>query len=349
MDVKEVIQLFSNKDAVYITIKNTSHGDDDFRETLLVDFGTEKIVIKLAANVFTDEKHLLLWERIATEYRKLGYYCPLFIRATDGTYPTVSYKGKDCIVWGEEYSRYRSAEELIKEKFSDTHLVNDGYYSFIDDALIMDAKVASCHFDYTDMPSAYCMFELYDPSDKTDETTADAEKWLDVAKTLPKEYSSQVKRIWNNWLSARRELEKIYHQLPTSVFQADINDTNVLLDEDGNFKGVYDFNIGGREVYINYIFRQTPYVSTWDSYAHLEKDDLFLNRIIHALEISKKAYSFSDLEKTAAPLLYKCIRPLWWYASRELKNAGTDSNKIKQHLDLIEYEQTREIEFAKHM
>lgn len=51
MDVKEVIQLFSNKDAVYITIKNTSHGDDDFRETLLVDFGTEKIVIKLAANV----------------------------------------------------------------------------------------------------------------------------------------------------------------------------------------------------------------------------------------------------------------------------------------------------------
>lgn len=243
MDVKEVIQLFSNKDAVYITIKNTSHGDDDFRETLLVDFGTEKIVIKLAANVFTDEKHLLLWERIATEYRKLGYYCPLFIRATDGTYPTFSYKGKDCIVWGEEYSRYRSAEELIKEKFSDTHLVNDGYYSL----------------------------------------------------------------------------------------------------------GVYDFNIGGREVYINYIFRQTPYVSTWDSYAHLEKDDLFLNRIIHALEISKKAYSFSDLEKTAAPLLYKCIRPLWWYASRELKDAGTDSNKIKQHLDLIEYEQTREIEFAKHM
>ena len=43
MDVKEVIQLFSNKDAVYITIKNTSHGDDDFRETLLVDFGTEKL------------------------------------------------------------------------------------------------------------------------------------------------------------------------------------------------------------------------------------------------------------------------------------------------------------------
>lgn len=53
--------------------------------------------------------------------------------------------------------------------------------------------------------------------------------------------------------------------------------------------------------------------------------------------------------KAAAPLLYKCIRPLWWYASRELKDAGTDRNKIKQHLDLIEYEQNREIAFAKYM
>jgi hypothetical protein len=67
------------------------------------------------------------------------------------------------------------------------------------------------------------------------------------------------------------------------------------------------------------------------------------------LEVSRKVYIFSDIEKAAAPLLYKCIRPLWWYASRELKDAGTDRNKIKQHLDLIEYEQTREIAFAKYM
>ena len=60
-------------------------------------------------------------------------------------------------------------------------------------------------------------------------------------------------------------------------------------------------------------------------------------------------YSFSDLEKKAAPLLYKCIRPLWWNASMELKEYGTDSKKIQGHLDKIEYEQTREIDFAEHM
>jgi hypothetical protein len=349
MDINDVVKLFSDKSPINIDIKNTSHGDEDFRETLLADFGGEKMVIKLSANGFTDEKHLTLWERIAGEYRDLGYYCPRFIRALDGTFPTVIYKERNCIAWGEEYSKYRSADELIKEKFSDTKLVRDGWYTFLEDAMIMDAKVAACHFDYTDLPSAYCMFETFEPGDKNDETTEDGERWLTLAKTLPQKYKARVERIWNNWLEARNELEKIYHNLPVSVFQADINDTNVLLDEDGTFKGVYDFNIGGREVYINYLVRQAPYVSTNDTYGGIEADDNFLKRVLHALDIVKKVYSFSDLEKKAAPLLYKCIRPLWWHASDELEEAGTDDTKIQHHLDAIEYEQTREIDFLRHM
>ncbi len=344
-----MVGLFAKSIPDKIEIKNTSHGEDDFRETLFVDLEGGKLVIKLASNGFSDEKHLILWERIAMEYRNLGYYCPQFIRAMDGTFPAVSYQNRNCIAWGEEFSKYRSAAELIRDRFPDTKLVEDGWYSFFEDAMMMDARVAACHFDYTDLPSAYCMFELFDPCDKSDETTEDAERWLETAKTLPEKYTAQVERIWNNWIEARRKLETIYHRLPTSVFQADINDTNVLLDEDGNFKGVYDFNTGGREVYINYIMRQAPYVSTADIYGSLEMDDTFLKRVFHALDIAKKVYSFSDLEKRAAPLLYQCIRPLWWYASEELKEAGTDHAKIQQHLDAIEYEQTRRIDFAKHM
>lgn len=349
MDAKDVVGLFTKSIPQNTEIKNTSHGDNDFREALFVDLGNEKIVVKLASNGFTDEKHLALWERIAKEYRDLGYYCPQFIRALDGTFPTIMYKDRNCIAWGEEFSKYRSAEELISDKFADTKLVKDGWYTFLEDAMIMDAEVASCHFDYTDLPSAYCMFELFDPDDERDETTEDAKKWLAIAKTLPEKYSDRVERIWNNWLEARRELEKIYHQLPTSVFQADINETNVLLDEDGRFKGVYDFNIGGREVYINYIVRQAPYVSTAETHERWGEADTFLNRVLHALDIAKKVYSFSDLEKKAAPLLYKCIRPLWWYASDELKEAGADDTKIQKHLDAIEYEQTRDIDYISHM
>ena len=349
MDVNEIAGLFTNSIPKNVETRNTSHGDDDFREALLVDLGNEKLVIKLSSNGFTDEKHLVLWERIAKEYRDLGYYCPQFIRALDGSFPTVLYKGRSCIAWGEEFSKYRSAEELINDKFSDTRLVKDGWYSFLEDAMIMDAKVAACHFDYTDLPSAYCMFEVFDPGDECDETTEDAKKWLAIAEALPEKYTARVDKIWNNWTEARKKLEEIYHRLPTSVFQADINDTNVLLDEDGHFKGVYDFNIGGREVFINYLVRQAPYVSTDETYGSIDADDNFLKRVLHALDIVKKVYSFSDLEKEAAPLLYKCIRPLWWHASVELKEAGTDDAKILRHLDAVEYEQTRDIDFLSYM
>jgi hypothetical protein len=40
---------------------------------------------------------------------------------------------------------------------------------------------------------------------------------------------------------------------------------------------------------------------------------------------------------------------LWWHASIELKEVGTDDTKIYKHLDAIEYEQTRDIDFLSHM
>ncbi len=54
----------------------------------------------------------------------------------------------------------------------------------------------------------------------------------------------------------RNELEQIYFKLPTSVFQADLNSTNLLLDDNGRFAGVFDFNLCGRDVFLNYLFRE---------------------------------------------------------------------------------------------
>lgn len=76
MDVNDIVRLFTKSIPKRIEMKNTSHGDDDFREALLVDLGNKKIIVKLSSNGFTDENHLALWERIAKEYRDLGYYCP---------------------------------------------------------------------------------------------------------------------------------------------------------------------------------------------------------------------------------------------------------------------------------
>jgi len=344
IEQREIARLFREEEPVNITVKNSSHGEEDFREALLVEYEDEKIVIKLAENGFTDEEHLMMWMTIAEKYKELGYYCPQFIKALDGTFPKVSYNGHNCIVYAEEYSKYRSADELIKDKYQESGLMEEGYYSFLRDVVLMNARVAAEHYDFTELPSGYCMFETFEPGDECDEVAEDATKWKQVADKLPEQFREQVERIWNNWLEARKQLRDIYDDLPTSVFQADINDTNVLLDEDGKFQGVYDFNIGGKEVFLNLIFREAPYVSTrgWDLF---DTEDYFLNCIKKVLQISSEVYSFNELEKQAAPLLYKCIKPLYWYSTELLKKAGNEENKIQSCLDFIEYEQTREIDF----
>ena len=82
----------------------------------------------------------------------------------------------------------------------------------------------------------------------------------------------------------RRELEKIYFKLPFSVFQADFNKTNVLIDADGKFVGICDFNLAGRDEFLNYLFREILGET-------MEEE---LAEILRALRIVKKYYTFSE-------------------------------------------------------
>ena len=71
MEQKEIARLFREEEPLKITVKNSSRGESDFREALFVEYGDEKIVIKLADNGFTDEEHLTMWMTIAEKYKEL--------------------------------------------------------------------------------------------------------------------------------------------------------------------------------------------------------------------------------------------------------------------------------------
>ena len=43
MDINDVVGFFTKSIPQSIETKNTSHGDDDFRETLLVDFDMKRL------------------------------------------------------------------------------------------------------------------------------------------------------------------------------------------------------------------------------------------------------------------------------------------------------------------
>lgn len=320
---QQIISLFSKEPVTDIKVINTSHGDEDFREALIVTFeGGRKSVIKAADNEFTDESSVRMWKRCVEEYTALGYYCPQIFGTLDKSFPRVNYKGHDCILYGEEFSKYETADKF------------ENCIPFRDELYLMTARVAKKRFDYTDRPSAYTLFVPF-PGDEIDEVTENALEFKNYCEILPQRFHEQTERMFSRWEQNRSELEKLYSDLPFSVFQADFNDTNVLLNEDGRFVGLCDFNLAGRDEFLNYLFREI-FTGSFDEE---------LNEIIRALKIVKKEYSFSDEERKAALLIYRCVKPLWFTRVESLKEAGENKEEIQKILDEMEYAQTRDIDF----
>lgn len=332
-ELAEVFHLFFDELPSEVDIKNTSRGEEDFREAVIAAWDSgEKYVLKLSDNDFTFPEKIRAWQRCVQEYRKLGYYCPEIIASKNGDFPVVSYKGHNCVVFAEEFCEFSVAEERCVEGAEAVAYEK----KWADAAWLMNAKMAAQKFDFCEYPSGYCLFERFCPSDKTDEVLENALEWKEYVDKLPRNFHEQTERIWKRWNDNRNELEQIYRKLPSSVFQADLNTTNLLLDENGEFVGVFDFNLCGRDVFLNYFIREM----------HWQHE---LQYLLDTLKNVSRVYCFSELEKKAAPLLYRCLVPLWFTERELLLEAGQDEEKIQKCLDRTEELQTKEIPFAEYM
>ena len=326
-DILSIIKMFTAEAVSEYNIKDSSRGDSDFREAVFVTAESgNRLVIKLACNAFTTAESIRMWQRCVGEYLKQGYYCPQIFASLDGHFPTVEYKGHECVVYAEEFSKYESVDKV------------DEAESYRDELYIMTAHIAAQYYDYTSIPSGYTLFDLF-PGDEVDEVTLNALEFRKYCQTLPECFKEQADRIFHRWEENRKTLEGVYHKLPFSVFQADFNDTNVLVDNEGRFVGIYDFNLAGRDEILNYLFREI-FNGTFEEE---------LNEILRALKIASEYYRFSDEEIKAAPLIYRCVKPLWYTRVYELKEAKEDVKAIRDCLDKMENAQIREIDFGSYM
>lgn len=332
MEICDIVKQFCNEEPKSIEIIDTSRGDADFREVILAEGASgQKYVIKLADNDFTFPEKIEMWKRTVEAYRSLGYYCPRIFHDRTGQFPKISYKGHNCVAYREEYAPYRCVQERGPKMTYET--------TYLTDIWIMTAKIAGKYLDYGKYSSGYCLFDTFCPSDEVDEVLENALSWKEYAETLPEEFTEQVQQIWQLWMKNRRELEQIYHTLPTSVFQADLNPTNLLIDENGKFVGVYDFNLCGKDVFLNYLFREI----------YGEDFEPEISRIKEMLQVVSKYYIFSESEKKAALMLYRCIKPLWFTKLHKLKSLEGNTEAIKKHLDETQKGLTEEIDFSAYM
>ncbi len=335
-ELKKIFRLFFDEAPASFRTLITSRDSSDFRETVIAAAGSgKKYVIKLADNDFTFPEKIAMWRRTAEEYRRLGYLCPRILPDAAGTFPYVEYEGHHCAAWAEEYMPLRTAEDRFSREPENKENIRAGY---TEDLWTMTARVAARHFDYTRYPSAYCLFETFCPSDRTDEVLENALEWKKYADTLPGMFQSRVQRIWKLWSDNRNALQGRYRHLPSSVFQADLNPSNLLIDSGSRFAGVLDFNLCGREVFLNYLMRE--------NYGDFDGE---LAAIRTALTVSAGHYSFTQAEKDLAASLFRCLKPLWYNKTEHLKSLEGDRAAIGEYLDMTEYYLTEPIEFGSYM
>ena len=155
------LTLYYDTEVTNVEIKDSSHGDSDFRKAYIVNDGASKIVIKYFSNSFSNQKRIMGWFRLMDEYRKIDLYCPAIIPNRHGELlHRHTVDGRDYYVYAEEFSAFRTAEQLDVEK-----------RQYMPDVLRSLGTIASKRLDFLDFPSAYCLLEPFTGVDTADEET----------------------------------------------------------------------------------------------------------------------------------------------------------------------------------
>ena len=341
MELDGIFRFYDSRRPLRYEVLDNSRGPSDFRQTVIADWGDVRRAVKTVSNAFTTPRRVELWRRVIGAYRSMGCYCPRILPNRYGRYAeTMEYKGLPCVTFAEEASIYPAAERFEQER-----IWKDGRRVYQEDVLRLTAQVGAQRWDFVDFPSAYCIFEPFDPSESGDEVMECA-LWVKerIERDFP-EQGGRFHRIWRAFLENKAGLFRVYRQLPTSVFQADMGEGNVLLDGELRLAGVLDFNLSGRETVLNMLFREALVNFEEDMLRDRQLQEKAFSMFVENLGVIRRYYSFSPAEIEAAPLLYRYLRPFWWYTVRALEGSRGDPAGIGRVLTWMETEQARRIDF----
>ena len=343
------ISLYYDTEVSDVKTLDLCRGNDDYRKVYIVADGNRKLVIKYLSNTFSDKRRIKGWFELMDEYRKIGLYCPSIVPNRNGELlhcDTVD--GRDFYTYAEEYSAYETAEHIGKEKYKDAQ----GHDCFTPDVMRSLGKIAAAKLDILDWGSAYCLLEPFCAPDTTDEATECAVAFVNYIRDNIPVFLPRAETLLEMFYKRQEELKTVYSELPISCFQADLNDSNILLDADNNFVGLIDFNLCGKEPILNYAVREALWgisdnrlFGENDSRLYFydsDLDELRIKLFLENIRYIQENYEFSEFEKDAFPILFRYMNSFWWFHLDEIKLIKEDERKITQLFDWLEYQMIRD-------
>lgn len=344
---EKIIALFHDQKPISYEVKEIRLQEDDSRWIIYVNFEDEKYVIKIAANNFTTPERVSAWVGLIEEYRKMGYYSPAMTLSRKGNYAEqITFKGKQCVVWEDEFAKYNFQDDLDKS----VYIGADNRPVYYNEVIEFIGRTAQKHFKGFPGKSGYARLEPWVQEDTVDEVTECVQELDKLVKSKAPQFTERWQEILKLWEKNRDELRKIYSKLPTSVFQADWSESNLLLDNNGHFKGVIDYNIAGEDTCLNMFLSMIIFGYT---YGHFELNDMnentrylvkdwFIEVMLENLREFGKYYDFTETEAAAAPMLYKYIITIYYMEIDAFNKNVNDDGKLSLLFELIERELKRE-------
>lgn len=331
-----------------VSLIASSEREDDFRASALVAGrgDGERYVLKLASNAFTHAARIEGWKTLVRETRSLGAYMPDLIPSASGHLSEqIESDGRIFTVWAEEFAPFELAQTEkdfdAPKAYADKNAARPrnpegNAPAWEEELILLYAKLGAKRIPCGWGVSGYARLTPFD-GEETDEVEECVRLFGGDLRDRFPALRSRWEDLLCRWRENRDALAALYSRLPTSVFQADWNDTNVLLTGDGHFAGLIDCNIAGEDTVLNMAL-------SIGRVGFNEDDRESSDRARAVLRLFSRAYRWNGDEIDAAPLLWKYISALFWGEVNDLKKAEKEE-EAAAILDRIEKQLSAEVDF----
>lgn len=326
-EIKAIADMYNISKLAKYEFKNSSREDNDIRYTYIVHFENtaEPIVIKVAKNSFTTDERIAKWKDLCKIYLEAGIYCPQVIKCkknNEYSFGFIDNNGIEYTVYAEEFKKYKTVDEYVDEQLSAAENkeakrseLDNYFHSFAFEEKVYETIgiMASKHIEAVPWYTAYCLYDKFCSTDLYDDNYESADLFY---RTLKKKLGTEndlLESIWKNYNKMKAEFEEEYRKLPQSVFQGDLNSTNLLIDDDLKFVGLIDFNLSGTDTILNYALCECLYyMESEEEFNEIgkpsfwKKSDDYVKRKLSAV---KKHYHFTKQELDAFNKYYNIVVP----------------------------------------